>query len=94
MPAPIRAGSHLRGLRIGAINYHVQRKAAQTPWLRARLLAKILALLPWSVVRAVGLFLTEHRALIALHPMIVAAGGVLAAVGIEPQPYKAQKTVS
>jgi GT2 family glycosyltransferase len=84
----------LRGLRIGAINYHVQRKAAQTPWLRARLLAKILALLPWSVVRAVRLFLTEHRALIALHPMIVAVGGVLAAIGIEPQPYKAQKIAS
>lgn len=84
----------LRGLRIGAINYHVQRKAARTPWLRARLLAKILALLPLSVVRAVRLFLTEHKPLIALHPMIVAAGGVLAAIGIEPQPYKAQKIAS
>ena len=84
----------LRGLRIGAINYHVQRKASQTPWLRARLLAKILALLPLSVVRAGRLLLTEHRALIALHPMIVAAGGVLAAIGIEPQPYKAQKIAS
>jgi GT2 family glycosyltransferase len=84
----------LRGLRIGAINYHVQRKAARTPWLRARLLAKILALLPLSVLRAGRLFLTEHKALIALHPMIVAAGGVLAAFGIEPQPYKAQKVAS
>ncbi|THD56930.1 MAG: glycosyltransferase family 2 protein [Bradyrhizobium sp.] len=84
----------LRGLRIGAINYHVQRKAARTPWLRARLLAKILALLPLSVLRAGRLFLTEHKALIALHPMIVAAGGVLAAIGIEPQPYKAQKVAS
>lgn len=84
----------LRGLRIGAINYHVQRKGARTPWLRARLLAKILALLPLSLVRAVRLLLTEHRALIALHPMIVAAGGVLAAVGIEPQPYKASRIAS
>jgi GT2 family glycosyltransferase len=84
----------LRGLRIGAINYHVQRKAAQTPWLRARLGAKILALLPLSLFRAVGLLLTESRLLIALHPMIVAAGGLLAAIGIEPQPYKASKIVS
>ena len=84
----------LRGLRIGAINYHVQRKAALTPWLRAKLFAKILALLPLSVVRAVRLFRTEHKALIALHPMIVAAGGVLAAMGIEPQPYKASKIAS
>jgi GT2 family glycosyltransferase len=84
----------LRGLRIGAINYHVQRKVAQTPWSRVRLLAKMLALLPLSLVRAVRLFLIEHRALIALHPMIVAVGGALAAIGIEPQPYKASKIVS
>ena len=84
----------LRGLRIGAINYHVQRKVARTPWSRARLLVKILALLPLSLVRAVRLFLTEHKPLIALHPMIVAAGGLLAAMGIEPQPYKASKIAS
>lgn len=84
----------LRGLRIGAINYHVQRKVAQTPWLRARLVAKVLALLPLSLVRAVRLFLTERKPLIALHPMIVATGGLLAAIGVEPQPYKASKIVS
>lgn len=84
----------VRGLRIGAINYHVQRKAAATPWLRARLLAKLLALLPLSLVRATGLLIVEHKALIALHPVIVAVGSALAAVGIEPQPYKASKIVS
>jgi len=84
----------LRGLRIGAINYHVQRKVARTPWLRARLVAKVLALLPLSLFRAIRLFLTEHKPLIALHPIIVAAGGLLAAIGIEPQPYKASKVTS
>jgi GT2 family glycosyltransferase len=84
----------LRGLRIGAINYHVQRKVAQTPWLRARLAAKVLALLPLSLLRAVRLFLTERKPLTALHPVIVAAGGLLAAIGIEPQPYKASKITS
>ncbi len=84
----------LRGLRIGAINYHVQRKVAQTPWLRARLAAKVLGMLPLSLVRAVRLFLTERTPLIAVHPMIVAAGGLLAAIGIEPQPYKASKITS
>jgi GT2 family glycosyltransferase len=83
-----------RGLRIGAINYHVERKAARTPWLRARLLAKMLARFPWSLFCAGRLFLREHRALIALHPVIVAAGSALAAIGIEPQPYKASKIVS
>lgn len=84
----------LRGLRIGAINYHVQRKAARTVGSRVRLLAKMLALLPLSLVRAGRLFTIEHKALIALHPVIVAIGGALAAIGIEPQPYKASKTAS
>jgi len=84
----------LRGLRIGAINYLVQRKAAQTPLSRVRLAAKVLALLPLSLFRAVRLVLTERQSLIALHPMIVAAGGFLAALGIEPQPYKATKITS
>jgi GT2 family glycosyltransferase len=84
----------LRGLRIGAINYHVQRKAAKTAWSRARLLAKMFAMLPMSLVRTAGLIITEQRAVIAMHPMIVAAGSALAAIGIEPQPYKASKIVS
>jgi len=84
----------LRGLRIGAINYHVQRKGAQTPWSRARLLAKMLAMLPLSLLRAGLLFLGKHGAADALHPVIVAAGSALAAIGIEPQPYKASKIMS
>jgi GT2 family glycosyltransferase len=83
----------MRGLRIGAINYQVQRKAARTPWSRAKLLAKMLAMLPLSLLRGGRLFLVEHRAIIALHPVIVAVGSALAAIGIEPQPYKASKIV-
>jgi GT2 family glycosyltransferase len=81
----------LRGLRIGAINYHVQRKAAKTAWSRTGLLAKMFAMLPMSLLRAGRLIFTEQRAVIAMHPMIVAAGSALAAIGIEPQPYKASK---
>jgi GT2 family glycosyltransferase len=84
----------LRGLRIGAINYHVQRKAAKTAWSRAGLLAKMFAMVPMSLLRAGRLVFTEQRALIAMHPMIVAAGSALAAIGIEPQPYKASKIAS
>ena len=84
----------VRGLRIGAINFHVERKAARTLWSRARLLAKMLAKLPLSLVRAGRLLIAEHRAVIALHPVIVAIGGALAGIGIEPQPYKASKIVS
>jgi GT2 family glycosyltransferase len=83
----------VRGLRIGAINYHIEVKAARTTVARARLLAKMLAMLPLSLIRAGRLVVTEHKALIALHPMTVAVGSALAAIGIEPQPYKASKIV-
>jgi GT2 family glycosyltransferase len=83
----------LRGLRIGAINYHVEFKAARTTRSRVKVLARMLARLPLSLFRAARLILTEE-AVIALHPMTVAAGSALAAMGIEPQPYKASKIVS
>jgi GT2 family glycosyltransferase len=81
----------LRGLRIGAINYHIEVKAARTVLARAKLFAKMFAMLPLSLFRAGRLVVTEQRPIIALHPMTVAAGSALAAIGIEPQPYKASK---
>jgi GT2 family glycosyltransferase len=84
----------LRGLRIGAINYHIQRKAALTAWSRTRLVAKMFGLLPFSLFRAGRLVLSEQKAVIAMHPMTVAVGSALAVVGIEPQPYEASKIVS
>jgi GT2 family glycosyltransferase len=83
----------LRGLRIGAINYHVEVKAARTHRARARLLTKMLAMLPLSLFRAGRLLLSEPKTIIALHPITVAIGSALAAIGIEPQPYKASKIV-
>ncbi|THD65991.1 MAG: glycosyltransferase family 2 protein [Bradyrhizobium sp.] len=83
----------LRGLRIGAINYRIEVKAARSAWSRLKLAAKMLATLPWSLVRT-GRLLVSEKAIIALHPMTVAAGSALAAIGIEPQPYKASKIVS
>jgi GT2 family glycosyltransferase len=81
----------LRGLRIGAINYHIEVKAARTVPARARLFAKMFAMLPLSLFRAGRLVVTEQKVLVALHPMTVAVGSALAAIGIEPQPYKASK---
>ncbi|WP_249726140.1 glycosyltransferase family 2 protein [Bradyrhizobium sp. sBnM-33] len=83
-----------RGLRIGAINYHVQRKATPTFRLRAKLTAKLLAALPLSLIHALHAVFTEREWTIAMHPVIVAIGSVLAAFGLEPQPYKASKIVS
>ena len=45
----------LRALRIGAINYHVQRKLARTTVVAGEAVAKMLALLPLSLLRAVRL---------------------------------------
>jgi len=81
----------MRSLRIGVINYHVQRKAANSVRSRLTLLARMAAILPLSVFRAGRLLLSEHKVIIALHPVIVAVGTALAAFGIEPQPYKASK---
>jgi GT2 family glycosyltransferase len=81
----------LRGLRIGAINYLIEHKAARTLWPRVRLLAKMLGLFPLSLYRAVRLYVLERHAIIAMHPIAVAVGGALAAVGVEPRPYKASK---
>ena len=83
-----------RGLRIGAINYHVQRKATPTAWSRVKLGLKLLTALPLSLAYAARAVLTERKATIAMHPMTVAIGSALAAIGIEPQPYKASKIVS
>jgi GT2 family glycosyltransferase len=84
----------LRGLRIGAINYHVERKSARTSQTRLKLLTKILAKLPLSLLRAGWLMVTGQKATMALHPITVALGSALASLGIEPQPYKASKIVS
>ncbi len=84
----------LRGLRIGAINYHVELKSARTARLRLRLLARLIGRLPLSLLRASRLVVTAPKPIIALHPIAVAAGSALAAIGIEPQPYKASKIVS
>jgi GT2 family glycosyltransferase len=81
----------VRGLRIGAINYHIEVKAARSFVARVKLFAKMFAMLPLSLIRAGRLVVTEQKAMIALHPMTVAAGSALAAIGIEPQPYKASK---
>ena len=78
----------LRGLRIGAINYHAQFKTAQTALSRLTLLAKFIGLLPLSLARTGQLATRKAPTPVALHPMMVAIGGVLAALGIEQQPYK------
>ena len=82
-----------RGLRIGAINYRVQYKAAKSAAARARVFSQMLGRLPLSLVRTAAL-LTSSKAVVAMHPMMVAFGAALAAFGVEPKPYEASKIVS
>jgi GT2 family glycosyltransferase len=82
-----------RGLRIGATNYRVQYKAAQSTAARARVFSQMLGRLPLSLVRAAR-GLMGAKAVVAMHPVMVAIGAALAAFGVEPKPYEASKIVS
>ena len=83
-----------RCLRIGAINYHIERRAANSVWSRAAVMAKMFGLIPFSFFRVARLFLRQQQAIIAMHPMLVAIGSALAVIGIEPQPYASSKVGS
>ena len=79
-----------RSLRIGAINYRVRYKAADGVAARAAVSARMLGRLPLSLIRTIR-SLFSNRAIVAIHPTLVALGSVLAAFGIEQQPYEASK---
>ena len=82
-----------RGLRIGAINYRVQYKAAPGSAARTRVFAQMLGRLPLSLLRAVRLLPTS-KTVVAMHPVMVAVGSALAAFGFDPKPYEASKIVT
>jgi GT2 family glycosyltransferase len=82
-----------RGLRIGAINYRVQLKAAKGTAARVLVFAQMLGRLPFALVRSARL-LTTSRAVVAMHPVLVALGAALSAFGVEPKPYEASRIVS
>jgi len=78
-----------RGFRIGAINYKVDAGRHSSSLAgRAKVALKNCALVPVSLICAARMLLRRTPALIALHPVFVAAGRILAWAGIEPQPYK------
>lgn len=77
-----------RGLRIGAINYHVQWKIARGSWSRTKLAAKMALLVPASFVKAVVLLASGQSGMTVCHPIIVAIGSALASIGIEPEQYR------
>ncbi len=77
-----------RGLRIGAINYHVDRSSSRSAFGRVLLLAKNGALLPVAAFRSLKLLTKGEPALVSAHPMVVAIGRLMAWLGLEPEPYR------
>ncbi|WP_419951205.1 glycosyltransferase family 2 protein [Methylobacterium sp.] len=78
-----------RGLRIGAVNYRIERKHAQGSLGLVTLAGKSFAILGVSFGRAILNLVRTWEPTIALHPILVALGRCFAALGIEPQPYRA-----
>lgn len=74
-----------RGLRIGAINRAVERKAQSLP----RTIAKDLAVLAISLPRAARSIARGEPWLVALHPIMVGLGRVVSIFGAEPEQYRA-----
>jgi glycosyltransferase involved in cell wall biosynthesis len=78
-----------RGLRIGAVNYRIERKLRPGLAGRIRSTVKSIAILPLAAWQGISAFAGCHDAAVALHPLLVAAGRLLAACGVEPEPYRA-----
>jgi glycosyltransferase involved in cell wall biosynthesis len=81
-----------RGLRIGAINFHIDEASSRSIVGRARLIAKNGALLPVSAFRSLKLLAQGKPALVSAHPTVVAIGRIVAWLGLEPEQYRFTRT--
>jgi GT2 family glycosyltransferase len=77
-----------RGLRIGAINYRIERLHSANVAARAKVLAKNAGIVGFAAYKALRLLLTGSPLLQILHPLIVALGRWLGCVGIYPEQYR------
>jgi GT2 family glycosyltransferase len=82
-----------RGLRIGAINYRIDclRAGRAAP---AGVLAKNAAVSLFAVYRSLRLAIRHASMLEAMHPLVIACGRWLAALGIHPEQYRAKTCAS
>jgi hypothetical protein len=79
-----------RGLRIGAINYSVDRLVAPRRIARLRVPIKNAGVAAFAAYKSARLLLGGSSALEVLHPLVVAFGRWLAAFGIYPEQYRAE----
>lgn len=73
-----------RSLRIGAVNFHVERRALHP----ARVWLRNLLAWPGSALRSARELARTGDPLLALHPLLVACGRSSAALGLEPHQYR------
>jgi GT2 family glycosyltransferase len=79
-----------RGLRIGAINYQIERLSATTGFARAKVLAKNAGVIGFASYKCARLLVGGAPLLETLHPLVIAFGRWLAFVGIYPEQYRAK----
>jgi GT2 family glycosyltransferase len=77
----------MRAIRTGAINHRIERKLARSAGDRLRLAGKTLVWLPAGLVLALARFAAGEPG--ALHPFLGAVGRLLAALGVDLEPYRA-----
>lgn len=80
-----------RSLRIGAINYCVDRKKGGLYRYRTFVTMKSVAVLAKSIIEFVPALIRSRSVIIASHGAFVALGRLLAEVGLVPQQYKSRK---
>jgi glycosyltransferase involved in cell wall biosynthesis len=77
-----------RSLRIGAINYLVDRKGAAVAGGGVKVALKTMAILGLSLIRTSALLASRARFSIAVHPLLVACGRILAGLRLAPEQYR------
>jgi GT2 family glycosyltransferase len=79
-----------RGLRIGAINYRIDRLRAASSADLAKVLAKNAGVVGLAGYRSLRLLVRGAPLLETLHPLVIALGRWLASFGIYPEQYRAK----
>lgn len=79
-----------RGLRIGAVNFELDRRYMTPQWAGAAPHLKNMALIPVSMLRAAQILAKRRNWLEAMHPIMVALGRILGSFKLETQQYRAQ----
>jgi GT2 family glycosyltransferase len=79
-----------RGLRIGAINYRIDRLEARNRVAQLKVPLKNAAVTAFAGYKSVRLLFAGSSSLETLHPLVIALGRWLAAFGIHPEQYRAK----